>query len=136
MIKGPRTTPANDGTSGRPRAGGATTREEARRLLREGKDNSAEAVYQQLEADPAGRPYAKLALAELKLQQGSLDEAAVAATEAIKLGMGTRALLLRAQAELRSGRITNARRDFEHVVKVDPANSEALAGIERTAQRP
>jgi hypothetical protein len=74
----------------------------------------------------------KVGLAELKLREADYSAAIALASEAIQIGGGEDAYLVRAFAELRSGRKADAARDFHHVLSRDPNNAAARSGLEMT----
>jgi tetratricopeptide (TPR) repeat protein len=111
--------------------------EEADRLIRAGRQLSAEEIYARIEQEPGGRPYAMLERAHHHLQARRFEEAISAATEATHAApprVRVRAFLIRADAELKMERGADAVRDFEKALALDPTNDEAKDGL-AAAQR-
>jgi Flp pilus assembly protein TadD/Tfp pilus assembly protein PilF len=71
------------------------------------------------------------ARAESAIEQGRYDEAVTILNSVIQPGtIDTRALLLRAQAHRLMGNEPGAENDYRAVLEVDPANQEALDGLQ------
>jgi hypothetical protein len=100
------------------------------RLISSGATASAEALLDELEASPGGRPQALLGRAELALALGRDDEAETLAERAIELGLARRGHLVRGQAALHAGRLDDAARDFAHVLLLAPGDVDAAAGLQ------
>ncbi len=74
-----------------------------------------------------------MGLAEIKLREADYTGAIALAGEAIQLGAGEDAYLVRAFAELRAGKKREATNDFQHVLSRDPGNAAARSGL-KTAE--
>lgn len=108
--------------------------EDARRDIDEKRFANAERVFARLQADPRARPLAHLGLAELRFAQKRFGDAVRASTRAANDGTGetkVEAIMLRAEAEMRLGQCEAASGDFKRALKMNPANGDARAGIER-----
>jgi serine/threonine-protein kinase len=89
-------------------------------------------------AAPAARIEAartKVGLAEVKLREADYAGAIALAGEAIQLGAGADAYLVRGYAALRAGRAADAERDFQHVLERDPQNPAARSGLKSAQEQ-
>jgi tetratricopeptide (TPR) repeat protein len=102
---------------------------ELRELGKEGKSTSAREMLTELEAsDSRVAGAVRLALADIEYTVGNYDQAIHLSTQALRLGADVDALVIRADAELKAGRIREADRDFARVLKLQPENSDAREG--------
>jgi hypothetical protein len=73
---------------------------------------------------------AALERADNQFGSAQYTKAVGSATQAIGLGAGAAAYQMRAEAELRLGRKADAARDFRMVLKLEPGNDDARAGLQ------
>jgi tetratricopeptide (TPR) repeat protein len=90
---------------------------------------AASVLRQLVSLEPAAASYASLALAE-QLSGASREQALATADRAIEIDSRQPAIYVtRGAIWLLSGRTSEARRDFEHALRLDPTNSAARQAI-------
>jgi predicted Zn-dependent protease len=107
----------------------------ARALSQDGQIIPARALLEELSKDARIRPQAQLALGELEYRGGHYRQAIRHTSDAIELGVGNEAYLLRAAAEMRAGELTSAQHDFQAVLAREPDNAEARGGLARVEEQ-
>lgn len=109
--------------------------EQAKALARAGEFTAARTLYAELADNPHARAKANTALAELEYRQGNYEQAIARANAAMRAGVGVPAFFVRALAELKGDRPADAARDFQKVLNIEPANSDAKEGLRRAEEQ-
>jgi serine/threonine-protein kinase len=109
--------------------------DEAKALVRAGEITAARTLYAELADDPHARAKANTALAELEYRQGNYEQAIARANAAMRAGVNAPAFFVRALAELKGDKPADAARDFQKVLNIEPANSDAKEGLRRAEEQ-
>ena len=107
---------------------------EADALLRQGQTARAMELYRGALAGAPGLASAWAGLGRASFEQGAHDQAATHLRRAVRLRPASvRYRLLLAGALTRAGQSTEARREYEEVLRLDPSNSVARRMLERSS---
>jgi predicted Zn-dependent protease len=109
--------------------------DQAKALAHAGEVTAARTIYAELADDPRARAKANTALAELEYREGNYNEAIARANAAMRAGVAVPAFFVRALAELKGDKPADAARDFQKVLNIEPANSDAKEGLRRAEEQ-